>query len=93
MSRARKPSRGRVYWSTIRAIDTVLNLLYIGNRLKQSLVKPIKWLPQASMTAKMLAAMSHHFSFPLQSRQPSRKRKKLRAPMYIGPAVKGCGPQ
>ena len=40
-----------------------------------------------------VAARSHHLCIPLQRKRPSRKRKTVTAPIYIGPAVNGWGPQ
>ncbi len=44
-------------------------------------------------TASTVAAASHHFSRPRYRPSPSTKRNSVMAPMYIGPAVNGCGPQ
>ena len=93
LSRVRKPSRGTVTCSTVRAIETVLNLLYIGAYLNQSSVNHIKWLPQESRMASAVAVNIHILSLPLKRKSPSTNRKMLIAPRYIGPAVKGCGPQ
>ena len=65
LSRVRKPRAGKVNWRMTRAIETVLNLLYIGMWSKNSLVNHMKWFPTARNTARIVAASSHHFSFPL----------------------------
>ena len=39
------------------------------------------------------AATAHHFSLPFQYIRPRMNRKMVMAPMYMGPAVKGWGPQ
>ena len=44
-------------------------------------------------TASSVATSSHHFSRPRYRPRPSTNRKTDMAPMYIGPAVNGCGPQ
>ncbi len=93
LSSVTKPSTGSVTCSTTSAMDTVRNLSYRGNTLKHSLVKAIKWLPTAIRTARMVADSSHHFSRPLYRHRPRTKRKMVMAPIYMGPAVKGCGPQ
>ena len=92
-SSTRKPSIGRVNCKSISAIDTVRNLLYRGAYWNMKRVKPIRWLPRDSSTASTVTASSHHFSLPSYSSRPSRKRKTEMAPIYMGPAVKGCGPQ
>ena len=74
-------------------MDTVLNLLYIGTWSKNNSVSHMKFLPRPRPTARRVAARSHHFSFPSRMKRPRRKRKIVMAPMYIGPAVKGCDPQ
>ncbi len=53
----------------------------------------IKWFPHARSTAIIVAARSHHFSLPLKMHRPRIKRNIEIAPIYIGPAVNGCGPQ
>ena len=50
-------------------------------------------LPHARRTAMTVATTIHHFSRPLIRQRPRTKRKMVMAPIYIGPAVKGCGPQ
>ncbi len=40
-----------------------------------------------------VAAIIHHLSLPLNRNSPRTKRNMVTAPRYIGPAVKGCGPQ
>ena len=61
--------------------------------MNHSLVNHMKWLPHARKMAMTEAATSHHLSRPLQSVRPRMKRNMVIAPIYIGPAVKGCGPQ
>ena len=53
----------------------------------------MKWLPHARSTAITVATSIHHFSRPLTRHRPRTKRKTVTAPIYIGPAVNGCGPQ
>ena len=74
-------------------MDTVRNLLYSGRMLKHNLVNAMKWLPTAIRMARMVTASSHHFSRPLYRPRPKMNRKTVMAPIYIGPAVKGWGPQ
>ena len=38
-------------------------------------------------------AKIHHFLLPFATNIPSRNRNMVIAPIYIGPAVNGCGPQ
>ena len=92
-SSVRKPSTGSVTCRTTSAMDTVRNLLYRGKYLKQKAVKGIKWLPTAMRTARTVAAIIHHLFRPLYRNRPSTKRNTVMAPIYIGPAVKGWGPQ
>ena len=40
-----------------------------------------------------VATIIHHLSLPLKRNSPRTKRNMVTAPRYIGPAVKGCGPQ
>ena len=53
----------------------------------------MKCRPTPRNTAMRVAARSHHLCIPLQRKRPSRKRKTVTAPIYIGPAVNGWGPQ
>ena len=92
-SSVRKPSMGSVTCRTTSAMDTVRNLLYSGKTLKQNFVKAMKWLPTAIRMAMTVPTMSHHFSFPLYRNRPRTNRNTEMAPIYMGPAVKGCGPQ
>ncbi|CDA95514.1 unknown [Bacteroides sp. CAG:709] len=59
----------------------------------QNLVNGMKWLPTPRNMAMIVAAKIHHLSFPSHRKSPRRNRKTVIAPTYIGPAVKGCGPQ
>ena len=93
LSSTTNPSTGSVTCRMTRAIDTVLNLLYRGAYSNHSFVNHIKWLPHASMMAMTVAMSSHHFSLPRYRHSPRMNRKTVMAPIYIGPAVKGCGPQ
>ena len=90
---ARKPRSGIATSATIRMEETALNLLYIGNMLKNSLVSPMKLCPQASSMEKTVPIRSPHLCGPGTMMHPSRNRKHTMAPIYTFPAVNGCSPQ
>ena len=84
---------GTVTCRMTRIMDTVLNLLYSGAYLKNISENHIKCEPQPSSKANMETPAIHHLYRPLITHRPNTKRKRDTAPRYIGPAVKGWGPQ
>ena len=72
-----------------RAMETVLNLLYIGKASKQNFVNDMKWLPTLRNMAKIVITSNIHFSLPLYMNSPRRNKNMVMAPIYIGPAVNG----
>ncbi len=72
---------------------TALNLLYPGKKSKNRFVRNMKFLPQASIMDKIVAASSHHLYGPFRRTRPMIKSRTIIAPTYTGPLVLGCVPQ
>ena len=59
---------------------TVRNLAYMGTWSMKKSVRPMKFLPQASITDNKVAARRAHFIGPLTMNRPNINKKSTKAP-------------